>query len=112
VAEIVRDGTTGLLAPEGDGAAFAAALERLLPDPAERERMGCAAAAIAAAEHSLGAAASLLDQLVTTTRHSRGKTGGRIVAGRARARSRGLLQVHRASFETRPAGAPQDEVNR
>ncbi|HEX8318903.1 glycosyltransferase family 4 protein [Longimicrobium sp.] len=40
VPEQVEDGRTGLLVPPGDGAALADALERLLADPALRERMG------------------------------------------------------------------------
>ena len=39
---LVVDGQTGLLCPIGDAAAFAAAIERLLLEPAERERMGAA----------------------------------------------------------------------
>ncbi len=33
IAQVVEDGRTGLLTPEGDGAAFAAAIETLLSDP-------------------------------------------------------------------------------
>ena len=40
--EIVVDGTTGLLVPAGDAAALAAALRRLLDDPAAARRMGAA----------------------------------------------------------------------
>ncbi len=43
IRDVVRDGVTGLLAPAGDEAAFAAALERLIGDTALRERMGAAA---------------------------------------------------------------------
>ncbi len=38
--EIITHEHDGLLAPDGDQAAFARALERLLDDPSERERMG------------------------------------------------------------------------
>jgi glycosyltransferase involved in cell wall biosynthesis len=41
--QVVDDGTTGLLVPVGDPAALAAAIERLVMDPAERLRLGAAA---------------------------------------------------------------------
>lgn len=40
--EIVKDGETGLLVPPGDAAALAAALRRLLDDPALARRLGAA----------------------------------------------------------------------
>ena len=43
VPELVADGATGLLVPPGDPGALAAALDRLLADPALRRRLGAAA---------------------------------------------------------------------
>lgn len=40
LAEIVRDGETGLLVPPGDPVALAAAIQELWDDPARAERMG------------------------------------------------------------------------
>ncbi len=44
-AELVRDGVTGLLVPPNDPAALAAAIDRLLEDPAGYARMSAAACA-------------------------------------------------------------------
>jgi len=38
--EVVEDGVTGFVVPKGDATALAAALDKLLSDPALRERMG------------------------------------------------------------------------
>jgi glycosyltransferase involved in cell wall biosynthesis len=43
IPDMVADGETGLLVPEGDEAALEAALRRLVERPAEREAMGAAA---------------------------------------------------------------------
>lgn len=53
IAAVVADGMTGLLVPEHDAAAFAAAVARLLDDVALRQAMGAAAAARAAAQFDL-----------------------------------------------------------
>jgi glycosyltransferase involved in cell wall biosynthesis len=62
VAEIVKNGKTGFLVPQNDAKAFAEAVHKLLADPALRIRMGDAARAHVAAEHSFEAAADLLDR--------------------------------------------------
>jgi len=43
VPAVVADGVAGILTPIGDAAAFAAAVARLLDDPAERRRLGAGA---------------------------------------------------------------------
>jgi glycosyltransferase involved in cell wall biosynthesis len=62
VADIVRDGETGLLAATGNAGEFAAALQKLLDDPGLRSKMGDAARRRALAEHGLEAASRLLDR--------------------------------------------------
>jgi glycosyltransferase involved in cell wall biosynthesis len=47
---VLSDGREGLIVPEGDSAALAAAVERLLDDPALRARLGAAARQRAATE--------------------------------------------------------------
>jgi glycosyltransferase involved in cell wall biosynthesis len=60
VAEVVRDGVTGILSAPRDPAAFAAAVGQLLPDQARRQAMGAAAARFVAKERSLVEAAATL----------------------------------------------------
>jgi len=62
VPDIVRDGVTGVLVPEGDAAAFAAALAALLDDPGRLPVLGAAARRTVLAEHTLDAAAAHLDR--------------------------------------------------
>lgn len=64
VGGIVRHGETGLLAPEGDAGAFAQAVRALLRQPGERARLAAAAHAVAGREHSIEAAARVLDGVV------------------------------------------------
>jgi glycosyltransferase involved in cell wall biosynthesis len=61
VAEVVRDGVTGVLVPPRDATAFAAAITDLLERPDDRARLGRAAAAFVAGERSLDHAAAVLD---------------------------------------------------
>jgi hypothetical protein len=60
VPEVVHDGETGFLVPDGDTLALAAAIGRLLASPELRRRMGMAAAARVRADHALPAAAAAL----------------------------------------------------
>jgi glycosyltransferase involved in cell wall biosynthesis len=71
VPEIVRDGETGLLAPEGDAAAFAGCVGAFLADPSARLSMGAAAAAHIAAHHDLPTAARSLDAIFDAASRSR-----------------------------------------
>ncbi len=66
VPAIVADGETGLLAEPRDPAAFRGALERLLADPALRQRMGAAALAKVAHAHSLERASAQLDGILAS----------------------------------------------
>ncbi|MEO8558265.1 MAG: glycosyltransferase family 4 protein [Rhodospirillales bacterium] len=62
VPNVMRENDTGLLTPIGDAAQFAAAVERLLGDPARRREMGELARAYAAQRHDRRVAANLIDQ--------------------------------------------------
>ncbi len=64
VPTIVRDGETGVLAPPGDAAAFAAALRGLLGAPEQRRAMALAARAEFDARHGLDQAAARLDAIL------------------------------------------------
>ena len=64
VADIVRDGETGLLAPEGDAPALAAAIRALLRAPDRRARLAAGASRTALRDHSIAAAAAALDEAV------------------------------------------------
>jgi glycosyltransferase involved in cell wall biosynthesis len=66
VPAVVADGVTGLLTPVGDAQAFAAAVARLLDDPAERTRLGQAAANRVATRHDERAAAHALAAALRT----------------------------------------------
>jgi glycosyltransferase involved in cell wall biosynthesis len=61
VPEVVTDGITGLLAPEGDAQAFAAKLRQVLDTPALAGRFGEAARTRMIEMHSLQAGAERLD---------------------------------------------------
>jgi len=60
VPDVVDDGTTGLLTPEGDAVAFAEAITTLLGDRARLRAMGAAACQYAASRHDIAPAATKL----------------------------------------------------
>lgn len=62
--DLVRDGETGRLVPEGDAEAFADAVRALLRAPERRRRMGDAARARVAREHGFAAASERIGALV------------------------------------------------
>ncbi len=68
VPAVVADGVAGLLTPIGDAEAFAAAVARLLDDPAERARLAANTAARIAARHDDRAAAHALAAALATLR--------------------------------------------
>jgi glycosyltransferase involved in cell wall biosynthesis len=68
VPAVVADGVTGLLTPVRDSEAFATAVRRLLDDPAERERLGAAAAARVASRHDERSAARALASALRSLR--------------------------------------------
>lgn len=61
VPDILRDGETGLLCPEGDAAAFAGAVRRLIDNPGDRLAMGENARAVTALDHGFHGAADTID---------------------------------------------------
>jgi glycosyltransferase involved in cell wall biosynthesis len=63
VAEIVASGSTGLLVPPGDAAAFADAVRTLLVDRRRLDAFGAAARRRVLERHDLGAAARRLDEI-------------------------------------------------
>jgi glycosyltransferase involved in cell wall biosynthesis len=65
VPEVVADGETGLLTPEGDVAAFTEAVAALMADRPRRRSLGAAARARVLRDHSVEAAAARLDTVLT-----------------------------------------------
>lgn len=64
VPEVVENGVTGILTPEGAAAAFAGAITALLRDPARRADMSGAARAFVTSDRSLEGAAARLGKLL------------------------------------------------
>lgn len=78
VPDIVRNGETGLLSPEGDAAAFADNLASVIDTPARADQMGQAARRHIAANHTLEAGAARLEALIAraiSNRRSRKASG-------------------------------------
>lgn len=67
IAEVVRDGDNGLLYAPGDPDALAGACERLLDDPALRQRLGRAAAVAVHSRYTWAANARRIIELVRDT---------------------------------------------
>jgi len=53
IPEVVHHGTTGILCPTGDSAAYADAVGRLLADPGIRGRLGAAGRRLILERHSV-----------------------------------------------------------
>ncbi len=64
VSSIVASGETGLLTPEGDAAAFAAAIALLADNPDRAREMGRAAVRKVESDHTIAAAARRLDDIL------------------------------------------------
>lgn len=62
VPDVVVDGQTGFLTPEGDAPAFAATVGFLIGDPAARQAMGAAAAQFVRKQRAVENAAAILNQ--------------------------------------------------
>ncbi|SDT99575.1 glycosyltransferase family 4 protein [Stappia sp. ES.058] len=79
VPEVVADGTSGLLSPEGDVAAFAKNLARLMDDPGLVAHLARGATANINGRHSLASGAARLDALMRCAQatHAAGYTGDR-----------------------------------
>ncbi|MGE0254720.1 MAG: glycosyltransferase family 4 protein [Alphaproteobacteria bacterium] len=71
VPDVVSAGVSGLLPAPDDDAAFAAAVARLLDDPARRAEMGRVARRLATERHDIAYAAGLLDATLAVLRHKR-----------------------------------------
>ena len=64
IPEVVQHGVNGLLVPPGDAQGLAHALERLLSDPAEADRMGAAGRARIVAHHDWDALVSRIEDVL------------------------------------------------
>jgi glycosyltransferase involved in cell wall biosynthesis len=71
VPEVVRHGTTGILTPQGDVPAYAAAIALLLDDPVRRRAMAGSARRFVLEERSLDIASARLGALLEGISHDR-----------------------------------------
>lgn len=76
VAEVIRDGETGVLYPAGDAGTLAARLRALLADYGQRARLGRAARIAAERCHGWERNARLVASLVAHERHAAAMAGG------------------------------------
>ena len=63
IAEVVRDGHSGVLVPRREPVTFANAVHQLLGDPARQQRLGAAAQHFIETEYSLAAATARVERL-------------------------------------------------
>ena len=90
-AEIIHDGTDGLLVPRGDGRALAAALLRLVEDPQRRREMARTALE-SSRRYDPEPIAERYQLLFQELRSTRGSRARQRVLGRVRARARRLVR--------------------
>ncbi|MEU8686468.1 glycosyltransferase family 4 protein [Streptomyces sp. NPDC048611] len=90
-AEIISDGTDGLLVPRGDGRALAGALLTLIEDP-ERRRTMAERARQSSHRYDPEPIAERYQVLFGELRSTRGRRAWQRTVGRARARARRLLR--------------------
>ncbi|WP_030982085.1 glycosyltransferase family 4 protein [Streptomyces sp. NRRL S-1813] len=90
-AEIIHDGTDGLLVPRGDGRALAAALLQLVEDPQRRSEMARTALE-SSRRYDPEPIAERYQLLFQELRSTRGSRARQRVLGRARARARRLVR--------------------
>lgn len=90
-AEIIHDGTDGLLVPRGDGRALAAALLQLVEDPQRRREMARTALE-SSRRYDPEPIAERYQLLFQELRSTRGSRARQRVLGRVRARARRLVR--------------------
>lgn len=73
VPDILRDGETGLLCPQGDAAGFARAVEHLILDAPKRLAMSRTARSVVALDHGFQGAAATIDGLLVDMLHKPGQ---------------------------------------